>query len=44
MPESTTEVPKALEAMVDMVLHYKPKPVSAAAKKRKKKQRKARPA
>jgi len=44
MPETTTEVPKALEAMVDMMLRYKPKPVSAAAKKRKRKQKKARPA
>jgi hypothetical protein len=44
MPEATNEVPKALEAMVDMVLRYKPKPVSAAAKKRKRKQKKVRPA
>jgi uncharacterized protein (DUF362 family) len=44
MPETTTEVPKVLEAMVDMVLRYKPKPVSSAQKKRKRKQKKARPA
>jgi hypothetical protein len=42
MLETTKEVPKALEAMVDMVLHYRPKPVSAAGKKRKRKQKKAR--
>jgi DNA (cytosine-5)-methyltransferase 1 len=41
MPETTNEVPKALEAMVDMVLRYKPKPTSAAQKKRKRKQKKA---
>ena len=41
MPETTTEVPKALEAMVDMVLRYKPKSVSSAQKKRKRKQKKA---
>ena len=40
MPETTNEVPKALEAMVDMVLHYRPKPTSAAQKKRKRKQKK----
>ena len=41
MPETTTEVPKVLEAMVDMVLRYSPKPTSAAQKKRKRKRRKA---
>ncbi len=42
MPEANTEVPKALEAMVDMVLRYRPKPTSAAQKKRKRKQKKVR--
>ena len=42
MPDTTNEVPKALESMVDMVLHYRPKPTSAAQKKRKSKQKKAR--
>ena len=41
MPETTTEVPKVLEAMVDMALRYRPKPTSAAQKKRKRKQKKA---
>lgn len=41
MPETTNEVPKALEAMVDMVLCYHPKPTSIAQKKRKRKQKKA---
>ena len=41
MPDTTNEVPKALESMVDMVLHYRPKPTSAAQKKRKRKQKKA---
>ena len=40
MPETTNEVPKALEAMVDMVLRYRPKPTSSAQKKRKRKQKK----
>ena len=42
MLETAKEVPKALEAMVDLVLHYPPKPTSAAQKKRKRKQKKAR--
>ena len=41
MPDTTNEVLKALEAMVDMVLRYRPKPTSAAQKKRKRKQKKA---
>ena len=32
--------PKALDAIADVVLRYKPKPVSAAAKKRKRAKRK----
>ena len=32
MPETNTEVPKALEFMVDAALRYRPKPVSAAAR------------
>jgi hypothetical protein len=37
MPEN---VPKALDAIVDVVLAYKPKPKSKKAKKRKKRARK----
>jgi hypothetical protein len=44
MPETTTEVPKALEAMVDMVLRYKPKPISKASKRRKRKAKKVKAA
>jgi DNA (cytosine-5)-methyltransferase 1 len=39
MPEATKEVPAALETMVDAVLRYRPKPTSAAQKKRRRKQR-----
>ena len=39
MPETTNEIPKALETMVDMVLRYRPKPVSAVAKRRKRRLR-----
>ncbi|HEX5183568.1 MAG TPA: hypothetical protein VFW19_10510 [Allosphingosinicella sp.] len=35
------KVPAALDAIADKVLRYRPKPVSDAAKKRKKKARKA---
>ena len=38
MKKPTT--PKALDAIADVVLRYKPKPVSAAAKKRKRTKRK----
>jgi hypothetical protein len=41
MPETTKEVPKALDAMVDVVLRYRPKPTGAAGKKRKRKKKKA---
>lgn len=34
------KTPKALDAIADVVLRYKPKPVSNAAKKRKRAQRK----
>jgi tRNA/tmRNA/rRNA uracil-C5-methylase (TrmA/RlmC/RlmD family) len=39
MPETTKEVPKALESMVDLALRYRPKPVSAVAKRRKRRLR-----
>jgi hypothetical protein len=44
MPETTKEVPKELAAVVDAVLRYRPKPTSAAGKKRKRKAKKAREA
>ena len=40
MPETNNETPKNLEALVDLVLHYHPKPITAAQKKRRKKQKK----
>lgn len=38
------KVPAALDAIADVVLRYRPKPVSDAAKKRKKRARKAKKA
>jgi len=35
----TTKAPKALDAIADLVLHYRPKPVSKAGKVRRRKQR-----
>lgn len=38
---SAPKVPAALDAIADVVLRYRPKPTSDAAKKRKRKARKA---
>jgi hypothetical protein len=38
---SAPKVPAALDAIADVVLRYRPKPVSVAAKKRKKRAKKA---
>ena len=41
MTTPSTKPPPLLDAIVDAVLRYKPKPVSKAAKKRKRKEKKA---
>ena len=40
--EDTTEVPKELDAIVDVVLAYRPKPKSKVGRKRKRRAVKAR--